>query len=192
MRVVAIGIPVVALLAAAANARAEDAAPATLLPLGDAASATASPGDTAPPTALPAGPAPATQDDVAALRAELASQQASIDQLKATEAARTREPPLVRVSGYAQVDWVLHNQASQNEVDESSGQPLNQDWFTLRRGHVRFDAQRGLFAGVLELDANTVSGLQVRPIPTRRSRSAGPARARSPMALLCWSPPWAS
>src|SRR5262249_3367716 len=69
-----------------------------------------------------------------------------------------------RISGYAQVDWIVHNQASQSEIDYSSGLPLNQDRFTLRRGHVRVDAERGLLLGSLEIDANTTNGPQVRPI----------------------------
>jgi hypothetical protein len=68
------------------------------------------------------------------------------------------------VSGFIQADWVIHNQESQNEINGSTGQPLNQDRFTLRRGHVRVDAGKGLVFGALELDANTTNGPQVRPI----------------------------
>ena len=63
-----------------------------------------------------------------------------------------------------QTDWVIHDQASQNEINGSTGQPLNQDRLTLRRGHVRVDAERGLLSGALEIDANTTNGPQVRPI----------------------------
>jgi hypothetical protein len=127
---------------------------------------------------------PATQEDVAALRAELDeqrshidAQQAEIERLKANSrplapplvpppapAPAALTPPLLRVSGYVQVDWVIHDQTSQDEIDYSTGLPINQDRFTLRRGHVRLDAQRGPLAAVLEIDANTVNGLQVRPI----------------------------
>jgi hypothetical protein len=104
-----------------------------------------------------------------ALRAEVARQGAAIEELRAALDAglekerRERENPAIRVSGFVQADWVIHNQESQNEIDASS-QPLNQDRFLLRRGHVRVDAAKGLFSGVLEIDANTVSGPQVRPI----------------------------
>ena len=70
----------------------------------------------------------------------------------------------LRVSGYAQVDWVLYNQASQNEVNFSTGVPLNQDRFTLRRGHLRLVAEQPYLSGTFELDANTNNGAQLRPI----------------------------
>jgi hypothetical protein len=68
------------------------------------------------------------------------------------------------VSGFLQVDWIVHNQASQDEINGSTGAPLNQDRFTLRRGHLRADVEKGLVVGALEIDANTTSGPQVRPI----------------------------
>ncbi|HEY5241968.1 MAG TPA: hypothetical protein VIJ22_10905, partial [Polyangiaceae bacterium] len=75
-----------------------------------------------------------------------------------------RDSQTVRVSGFIQADWIIHNQESQNEINGSTGQPLNLDRFTLRRGHVRVDAGQGLLSGALELDANTTNGPQVRPI----------------------------
>jgi hypothetical protein len=100
------------------------------------------------------------------LRAELARQGAAIQALQASLAAEkdARVHPAVRVSGFTQIDWVVHNEASQNEISGSTGQPLNQDRFNLRRGHVRIDAEEGLVLGSLEIDANTTSGPQVRPI----------------------------
>jgi hypothetical protein len=70
----------------------------------------------------------------------------------------------LRWSGYLQIDWVVHNQASENELNLSTGAPLNQDRFTLRRGHLRADAEHGLLSGALEIDANTTNGAQLRPI----------------------------
>ena len=110
-------------------------------------------------------PAPAAPADDG-VHAELARQAAAIDELSASleaEKRRTSFPPPVVVSGFVQVDWVIHDQESQNEVS-ASGQPLNLDRFTLRRGHVRVDAEKGLVLGTLEIDANTTSGPQVRPI----------------------------
>lgn len=101
---------------------------------------------------------------MAAIRAQLAEQSAAIARLKALEEQRVRDKPAVRVSGYVQMDWIIHNQASQDEINYSTGTPLNQDRFTLRRGHVRVDAKRGLLSGALEIDANTTTGYQVRPI----------------------------
>jgi hypothetical protein len=87
---------------------------------------------------------------------------------------RADDPP-VRVGGYAQVDWTIADQQSQNEINWSTGQPLNNDRFTLRRGHLRAEAERGLFSSALEIDANTVNGPQVRPIDAE-VRFGWPAR----------------
>ncbi len=106
----------------------------------------------------------ASTDDVADIRGQLAEQSAAIARLRALEEQRAREKPAVRVSGYVQIDWILHNEASQDEINYSTGTPLNQDRFTLRRGHLRADAERGLLSGALEIDANTTGGPQVRPI----------------------------
>lgn len=70
----------------------------------------------------------------------------------------------LRASAFVQVDWIVHNQLSQDDINGSTGAPLNQDRFTLRRGHVRLEAERGIFVGALEIDANTTLGPQVRPI----------------------------
>ncbi len=109
------------------------------------------------------------EDDSAALRAEVARQGAALERLERREAERTRaesapSAPAIVVSGYAQVDWVLHNQASQNEINYATNTPLNQDRFTLRRGHLRFSSDQRYLSGALELDANTTNGAQVRPI----------------------------
>lgn len=99
------------------------------------------------------------------LRAELAQQHARLTRLeKEREAPGPSSGPDVRLSGYVQVDWTLHNQASQDEVDYAANLPLNQDRFTLRRGHLRVDAQKGPIGAHLEVDANTVTGAQLRPI----------------------------
>src|SRR5262249_33202197 len=73
-------------------------------------------------------------------------------------------PETVQVSGYGQVDWVVHDQLSQNDVNHSTELPLNRDRFVLRRGRLRVDATRGPLGAVVELDANTVNGPQVRPV----------------------------
>jgi len=109
-------------------------------------------------------PPPAAADD--GVRAELVRQAAAIGALEASlEAQKRRTDPFpLRVSGFIQGDWIIHDQASQDEINGSTGAPLNQDRFTLRRGHVRLDADKGMVLGALEIDANTTSGPQVRPI----------------------------
>jgi hypothetical protein len=68
----------------------------------------------------------------------------------------------VRFGGYTQIDWVALRQSSQDEVDPS-GRPLNEERFLVRRARLRADVDRGVVAGSLTLDANTVNGPQVRP-----------------------------
>ncbi len=111
-------------------------------------------------------PAPPTGGELDALRAEVARQAAAIETLERSNASavHAHDGVWLGLSGYAQIDWVAYDQASQDEVDHSTNLPINQDRFTLRRGHVRLDAQRGAASATLELDANTVNGPQVRPI----------------------------
>ena len=122
-----------------------------------------------PPQSTPPTPAEPEREPEpeqgAALHAEIARQAAAIDELRASLADEkyAREHPLLRVSGFVQTDWIVHDQISQDEINGSTGQPLNQDRFTLRRGHLRVDAEKGILQGVLELDANTTNGPQVRP-----------------------------
>ncbi|MEI9949072.1 MAG: hypothetical protein WDO74_08835 [Pseudomonadota bacterium] len=115
----------------------------------------------APAEATAVAPASA---GLAEFRAELARQGRELAALKAREKERAEAPLLVRVSGYAQVDFIPYAQASQNEINYSTGAPLNQNRFTLRRGRVRVSAAHGLLSSALELDANTTNGLQVRPV----------------------------
>jgi hypothetical protein len=113
-----------------------------------------------PAPSVPPPPAPVAQDDALAL------QGAKIESLRAELEAekRAREHPALRFSGFVQADWVVSNQASQDEINDANGTLLNQDRFTLRRGHLRADADQGPLSGVLEIDANTTGGPQVRPI----------------------------
>jgi hypothetical protein len=102
---------------------------------------------------------------IAELRAELSRQRVELKSVReqlSTQAA----PPAVSVqfSGFVQVDWVVLSQASHDELSPSTGLPLNQERFTLRRGHLRAEAERKWFGAALEIDANTTRGAQVRPI----------------------------
>lgn len=123
-------------------------------------------------------PAPAdeTPAEAAELRAEVRRQAVALERLQEAERQRRAREAVerrrdareraeaVRFSGYVQIDWVAFDQASRDEVNASSRAPLNQERFTLRRGHLRADAERGRVSGALELDANTTNGPQVRPI----------------------------
>ncbi len=67
-------------------------------------------------------------------------------------------PVAVRLSGYIQADGVLHDASSQDEVDPSTGAPLNQTRYLIRRARVHLDIDHTRMSGSLELDANTVNG----------------------------------
>jgi hypothetical protein len=68
----------------------------------------------------------------------------------------------IDVNAFAQVDAVIYSQASLDELDPSTGAPLNENAIVLRRAHVRLEASRWLFGAAVELAANTVKGLNVR------------------------------
>ncbi len=100
------------------------------------------------------------------------------------EAAEKKAAPLpVQVSGYVHMDWVVFRESSQDELTQA-GVPLNEDRFLLRRARLRGERDHGLFHGALELDANTINGLQVRPINAEVSVKWPPERsyARTPWA----------
>jgi hypothetical protein len=93
-----------------------------------------------------------------------------------TSSARAAEPapkdPATRpvytskelsIGGYVHADWVAFRQSSESQLNGSTGEPLNEDRFLLRRGRIRLESDQGLVHGAFELDANTLSGLQVRP-----------------------------
>lgn len=73
------------------------------------------------------------------------------------------ETDKTHLSGYVHTDWVAFRRSSQDEVTEGVT-PQNEDRFLLRRARLRAERDLGLFQGVFELDANTISGPQVRPI----------------------------
>ena len=65
--------------------------------------------------------------------------------------------------GFAQVDAVLLSQASYDELNASTGQPLNERSISLRRLRVRAEVSRWIFSAAAELEASTVGGLSLRP-----------------------------
>jgi hypothetical protein len=112
-------------------------------------------------------------EDPAMAQNELSRQGEHLTRLEPTVDSVLEPKEQYRVSGYLQVDWGLLNQLSQNEVNHSNGAPLNQERFTLKRGHLRLDARHGYLAAAFELDANTVNGPQLRLINAEVSLSTG-------------------
>jgi hypothetical protein len=135
-----------------------------------------------PPTGHPEPSAAAPPSELDQLRAELDAErkarqalEARVDRQESAAATEGRqgEPgqvPLagIQVSGYVHFDWILFRQSSQDELKQD-GQPLNEDRFVLRRARLRAERDYGLFHGAVEIDANTISGLQVRPMNAEAS-----------------------
>ena len=67
------------------------------------------------------------------------------------------------ISGFVQADLNV-KQTSQDQLNASTGVPLNDNRFLIRRARLRAAVDQGYFAGAFELDANTVNGAQVRPL----------------------------
>jgi hypothetical protein len=79
--------------------------------------------------------------------------------------------------GFLQVDAVVVDQSSQDQLSPADGEPLSTQRFLIRRAHVFVEAHRNALASVIEMDANTVKGM-----------SAGLARAE--LALGRVRPAW--
>jgi len=67
------------------------------------------------------------------------------------------------LSGFLQTDYTV-KQISENQLNTSTGAPLNEDRVFIRRARLRAIVDQRYLAGVLELDANTVNGPQARPM----------------------------
>jgi hypothetical protein len=67
------------------------------------------------------------------------------------------------LSGFLQSDMYV-KQTSENQLNTSTGAPLNDDRFTIRRARLRGSIDRRYLAAIVELDANTTNGPQVRPM----------------------------
>ena len=127
-------------------------------------------------------------DQLAQQRGELASlreefQRKLAEERAAREAAEARAQEITRatvenalkaspkvggiegltLSGFLQTDYTV-KQISDNQLNTSTGAPLNEDRIFIRRARLRAIVDQRYLAGVVELDANTVSGPQVRPM----------------------------
>lgn len=75
----------------------------------------------------------------------------------------------LRLSGYVQADAVAYRQSSVDEINSATGQPLNEDRFTITRARVRADARASFLSGAIEMDANTVDGPVARLVEAELS-----------------------
>ncbi|MGQ0506034.1 MAG: hypothetical protein ACT4TC_12030, partial [Myxococcaceae bacterium] len=71
-------------------------------------------------------------------------------------------PVSLTLTGYFQVDTVMVNEGSQDEVNPATAQPLNQNRILLRRGRIRAGADQGVFSAGVEIEADTLQGLTLR------------------------------
>ena len=81
-------------------------------------------------------------------------------------------------TGYVQADAVVYSQASQDEINPSTTEPLNEEHFGIPRASLRADARRGAFAGELELE-----GFTTRATLPRQTQTSG---VRLETAYLSW------
>jgi hypothetical protein len=99
-----------------------------------------------------------------------------LQELAAKNAKEAAEaPPSVRaarlglgLTGYVQADAALR-QSSEDQLNFSTGNPLNEDRFSIRRARLKTTLDRTYVAGVLELDGNTVSGPTARIVGAEAS-----------------------
>lgn len=61
----------------------------------------------------------------------------------------------IDLTGYVQADATVYAQASQDQLDPATGEPLAQERFAIPRASLRADAHQGRFAGELELEGYT-------------------------------------
>ena len=61
-----------------------------------------------------------------------------------------------------QADAVAWSEDSFDELDPTTGDPLNQERFLIRRGRIRAEGERGALFAAMELDGNTIDGPDAR------------------------------
>jgi hypothetical protein len=74
----------------------------------------------------------------------------------------------ISLGGYLQSEYVVR-QSSQDQLDSTSGQPLNEDRILVRRARLLLDFNRTYGEGGLEFDGNTVKGATARLLGARAS-----------------------
>jgi hypothetical protein len=87
------------------------------------------------------------------------------------------------LSGFLQADLAFR-QSSEDQLNTSTGAPLNEDRFVLRRARLRAAYEAPFWGSALELDANTVSGGQVRVLGAEVSGRWPGDATRVPLAML--------
>jgi hypothetical protein len=76
--------------------------------------------------------------------------------------AVTRRGWQLDLTGFVQVDAVAWSQASVDELDPSTAQPLNTERLAIPRARLRAEFHRDELSGAIELDGNTLNGATAR------------------------------
>ncbi len=127
--------------------------------------------------------------------AETADLRVAVEALKEQAALlakqRAEEPAWVRASrsglgltGFVQAD-VAFRKSSEDQINFSTGDPLNEDRFSIRRGRLKATLERTYVSGALEFDGNTLKGPAARIINAEASlRLPGRGGAGTPPLVM--------
>jgi len=119
-----------------------------------------------PPPEVTRADLQALEKRMQALERELAATKKELKREQQKKPPKPRQAPATPVeldlSGYLHVDAVPYRASSEDEIDPSTGDPLNSERFFIRRARLRAAIKRGIIAGDIELDGNTVDGPTAR------------------------------
>jgi hypothetical protein len=96
------------------------------------------------------------------------------DRAEKAEAALKRPPVFtakggVGITGFLQADYNMWRQSSEDQVNPSTLQPINDERFLIRRARLRTTLDKTYVAGALEFDGNTVNGSTARIVGAEAS-----------------------
>lgn len=110
------------------------------------------------------------RSEVERLRGELAAERKAREEALQRQQEDTEKklgkikvgPVGLSFAGFVHADAVLYRQASQDEVNPSSGNPFNETRFLIKRARIRAQLDYAWLFGRLEFDGNTVNGPAAR------------------------------
>ena len=128
-----------------------------------------------------------------ALASERAAREALDLRLKSLDAAAEKaaaRPSVLSgntqltLSGFVHADWAFR-QSSSDQINPSTGAPLNEDRFLIRRARVKASLDGTFVFGSVEFDGNTVRGPTVRLLSAEASvRWPAPVAGSTPLVAL--------
>jgi hypothetical protein len=110
------------------------------------------------------------------------------DRAEAAELTLKRPPVYtakggVSIAGFLQADWGIWRQSSEDQINPSTLQPINEERFLIRRARLRTTLDKTYVGGALEFDGNTVNGSTARIVGAEASIKL-PGEEGSPLPLL--------